>query len=76
MLRAADFDLAADVYAAFVKQYPRSPEVPRVRLRQAFSYYAQFRGLKTIVGPFEAKIVLQRQRGGYQTRTWKQQLLE
>jgi outer membrane assembly lipoprotein YfiO len=42
----SQFDLAADVYAVFVKQYPRSPEVPRVRLRQAFSYYAQFRGLK------------------------------
>lgn len=44
--KTSDFDLAADVYAAFVKNYSRSPEVPRVRLRQAFSYYAQFRGLK------------------------------
>lgn len=44
--KTSDFDLAADVYAAFVKTYGRSPEVPRVRLRQAFSYYAQFRGLK------------------------------
>ena len=44
--KTSDFDLAADVYAAFAKAYPRSPEVPRVRLRQAFSYYAQFRGLK------------------------------
>lgn len=44
--RTSDFDLAADVYAAFVRAYPRSPDVPRVRLRQAFSYYAQFRGLK------------------------------
>jgi outer membrane assembly lipoprotein YfiO len=42
----SDFDLATDVYAAFVKSYPRSPEVPRVQLRQAFSYYAQFRGLR------------------------------
>jgi len=42
----SQFDLASDVYAVFVKEYPRSPEVPRVRLRQAFSYYAQFRGLK------------------------------
>jgi outer membrane protein assembly factor BamD (BamD/ComL family) len=30
----------------FVHSYPRSPEVPRVKLRQAFAYYAQFRGLK------------------------------
>ena len=44
--KTSDFDLAADVYAAFVRNYARSPEVPRVRLRQAFSYYAQFRGLK------------------------------
>ena len=42
----ADYDLAADVYAMFAKSYPRSPEVPRVQLRQAFAYYAQFRGLK------------------------------
>jgi outer membrane assembly lipoprotein YfiO len=42
----SDFDLATDVYAAFVKSFPRSPEVPRVQLRQAFSYYAQFRGLR------------------------------
>jgi outer membrane assembly lipoprotein YfiO len=44
--RDSQFDLAADVYAAFVRSFPRSPEIPRVRLRQAFSYYAQFRGLK------------------------------
>ena len=42
----SDFDLAGDVYASFVKSYPRSPEVPRVQLRQAFAYYAQFRGLR------------------------------
>lgn len=29
---------------------------------------AQFRGLKTIVGPFEARIVLQRQRGDLDNR--------
>ena len=44
--RSSQFDLAGDVYAVFVHSYPRGPEVPRVRLRQAFSYYAQFRGLK------------------------------
>src|SRR5207253_4944771 len=42
----SEFDFAADVYAVFVHSYPRSPEVPKVKLRQAFSYYAQFRGLK------------------------------
>jgi outer membrane protein assembly factor BamD (BamD/ComL family) len=53
MLRSADhyyatseFDLAADTYAMYVKSYPRSPMVPRARLRQAYSNLAQFRGLK------------------------------
>lgn len=41
-----DFDLAADAYAAYVRNYPRSPNLPRVRLRQAFSSLAQFRGIK------------------------------
>lgn len=51
MLRTADyyfntsqFDLAGDVYASYARSYPRSPNMPRVRLRQAFSSYAQFRG--------------------------------
>ena len=43
---SGQFDLSADAYAAFVRSYPRSPEVPRVRLREAFSSLAQFRGLK------------------------------
>jgi len=53
LLRTADyyyadsqFDFAGDAYASYVKSYPRSPAVPRVRLRQAFSALAQFRGLK------------------------------
>lgn len=53
MLRTADyyyntgqFDLSADVYSAFLRSYPRSPDVPRVRLRRAFSSYAQFHGTK------------------------------
>lgn len=41
-----DFDLAADAYAAYVRSYPRSPNLSRVRLRQAFSALAQFRGVK------------------------------
>jgi len=53
LLRAADFyyadsdfDIAADSYAAYIRSYPRSPLVPRVRLRQAFSALAQFRGVR------------------------------
>jgi outer membrane assembly lipoprotein YfiO len=53
LLRSADYyyhtiqyDLAADAYGAFVRIYPRSPDVPLARLRQAFSNNAQFRGPK------------------------------
>ncbi|MDB5290654.1 MAG: hypothetical protein JWL69_1895 [Phycisphaerales bacterium] len=53
LLRSADYyyhtiqyDLAADAYGAFVRIYPRSPEVPMARLRQAFANNAQFRGPK------------------------------
>ncbi len=42
----AQFDLAEDAYAAYVRSYPRSPLVARARLRQAFANYAQFRGLR------------------------------
>lgn len=53
LLRVADFyysraeyDLAGDAYAAYIRSYPRSPLIPRVRLRQAFSALAQFRGIR------------------------------
>lgn len=53
LLRTADyyyatsqFDLSADAYQAYVRQYPRSPMTPRARLRAAFSSLAQFRGLR------------------------------
>jgi outer membrane assembly lipoprotein YfiO len=53
LLRTADYyysdgqyDLAADVYAAYARSYPRSSVIQTVRLRQAFSYYAQFRGVR------------------------------
>jgi outer membrane assembly lipoprotein YfiO len=53
LLRTADYfyedqqyDIAAEVYGAYVKSYPRSPLVPRVKLRQAFSNLAQFRGVR------------------------------
>lgn len=58
LLRTADyyyadgqFDLAADAYGAYARSYPRSPYVPRVRLRQAYSSYAQFRGVAFDVTP-------------------------
>lgn len=41
-----DYDLAADTYAAYIRSYPRSPQVPFARLRQAYSNCAQFRGLR------------------------------
>jgi outer membrane assembly lipoprotein YfiO len=53
LLRVADyyysngeFDVAADAYAAYIRGYPRSPHLARVRLRQAFSALAQFRGVR------------------------------
>ena len=40
---SSEFDLAADAYAAYERSYPRSPYLPRVRLRRAYSNLAQFR---------------------------------
>lgn len=40
----SQFDLAGDAYEAFLRMYPRSPDAPQVRLRQAFSSLARFRG--------------------------------
>lgn len=42
----ADYDLAHDAYGVYIKDYPRSPQVPQVKLRQAFSSLAQFRGIR------------------------------
>ena len=42
----AQFDVAADAYGAYIRAYPRSPYLARVKLRQAFSTLAQFRGVK------------------------------
>ena len=51
LLRTADYyygrgqyDLAADAYREYARSYPRSPVIPRVKLRQAFASLAQFRG--------------------------------
>ncbi len=67
LLRTADhyydstqYDLASDAYAAYARSYPRSPEVPRVRLRQAFASLAQFRGLRHDATPvIDAKAQLE-----------------
>lgn len=40
----SQFDLARDAYNMFVRTYPRSPDVPQIRLRAAFSSLAEFRG--------------------------------
>lgn len=39
-----DYDIAGDVYAAYIKSYSRSPNIPQVRLRRAYANLAQFRG--------------------------------
>jgi outer membrane assembly lipoprotein YfiO len=39
-----DYELAADAYAAYARSYPRSPALPRVKLRRAYANLAQFRG--------------------------------
>lgn len=58
LLRTADYyfadrqyDLAEDAYAVFLQRFPRSPEIPRARLKQAFSSYAQFHGPRFEVAP-------------------------
>ena len=57
---ASQFDLASDAYAAYARSYPRSPEVPRARLRQAFASLAQFRGLRFDATPvIDAKAQLE-----------------
>ena len=47
------YDLAFDAYASYNRSYPRSPDIPIVKLRQAFSALAQFRG-----SPFDASTLL------------------
>ena len=42
----SEFDFAGDAYAAFARAYPRSPEMPKVKLRQALSSLAQFHGVR------------------------------
>jgi outer membrane assembly lipoprotein YfiO len=42
----AQYDLAVDAYGAYIKNYPRSDQIPGVKLRQAYANLAQFRGLR------------------------------
>jgi outer membrane assembly lipoprotein YfiO len=53
LLRTADFyyatgeyQLAHDAYGYYRTNYPRSESIPKVKLRQAFSSLAQFRGIR------------------------------
>lgn len=39
-----DYDFAEDAYTVFVESYPRSDEIGRVRLRQAWSNLLQYQG--------------------------------
>lgn len=43
---SSQFDLARDAYEAFARNYPRSPDLPQVRLRAAFASLAEFRGAR------------------------------
>ncbi len=55
-----DYDLAVDAYGAYIKSYPRSPFVPRAKLRRAYANLAQFRGLRFDATPvIDAKAQLQ-----------------
>jgi outer membrane protein assembly factor BamD (BamD/ComL family) len=42
----ADYDLSEDAYNAYIQDYPHSDQIPRIKLRAAFSSLAQFRGVK------------------------------
>ena len=42
----SQFELAGDAYAAYARSYPRSPQIGRVRLQQAFSSFARFHGTR------------------------------
>jgi outer membrane protein assembly factor BamD (BamD/ComL family) len=67
LLRTADyyyadreFDLAVDAYEAYIKNYPRSEAIPRVKLRQAYANLAQFHGVRFDTTPItDAKAQLE-----------------
>jgi outer membrane protein assembly factor BamD len=40
-----DYDLAEDAYNTYARRYPRSDQLPHIRMRAAFSSLAQFRGV-------------------------------
>jgi outer membrane assembly lipoprotein YfiO len=60
-----DYDLAEETYNFYVQSYPSSPQVPRVKLRAAYSSWAQFRGTKfdasNIIDAQAQLLVIQRQ---------------
>ena len=41
---AGDYDFAEDAYTVFAERFPRSPDLPRARLRQAWSNLLQYEG--------------------------------
>jgi outer membrane assembly lipoprotein YfiO len=43
---SAQYDLAEDTYNFYIQNYPHSDQIPRLKLRAAFSSLAQFRGTK------------------------------
>ena len=43
---SSDFDLASDAYSVYLRSYPRSSKLPRVRLKRAYATLAQFRGTR------------------------------
>jgi outer membrane protein assembly factor BamD (BamD/ComL family) len=67
LLRTADyyyadrqFDLAVDAYGSYIKNYPRSEKIPRVKLRQAYANLAQFHGVRFDTTPItDAKAQLE-----------------
>jgi outer membrane assembly lipoprotein YfiO len=42
----SQYDLAEDAYNAYIQNYPGSEQIPRIKLRAAFSSLAQFRGVR------------------------------
>ena len=60
LLRTADYyfahgeyALAHDAYTFYVKNYPRAETIPQVKLRQAFSSLAQFKGPQFDASPIQ-----------------------
>jgi outer membrane assembly lipoprotein YfiO len=50
-MERGDYDLASDAYGAYIRSYPRSPDIAEIRMKRAFANVSQFRGLKFDSGP-------------------------